>query len=117
METTSFALGVASVLGAAVCTLTVWVTFRVRILKKENETLRLILEDYNRNLHSLTNDLSRNIHNRIDELSTFNISERDSLNRFIDNTFVESKKYTDSRIDKLIDAYFNMNTKKEVIKG
>jgi hypothetical protein len=50
METISFALGVASVLVVLLGTVTVWVTFRVKKLIKENSDLHITINNLEQNI-------------------------------------------------------------------
>lgn len=81
-------------------------------------------KEFERTIDSIHRDVSSrleseiiSIHRRIDE------SERQtyqSINDQITDSVTQTKSYTDSRIDKLIDAYFEygeLNKKKQVIKG
>jgi len=71
-----------------------------------------------RNIDQTQNELYRQI-NESRQAASSNIENvyRDVSNNFID-ALTQSKSYTDSRIDKLIDTYFEVESvKKQVIKG
>lgn len=64
--------------------------------------------------------VERTILNQIDATRREAEQAIDELHRAVGNESSEGRRYTDSRIDKLIDTYFDMkkfNEKKEVLKG
>jgi predicted PurR-regulated permease PerM len=71
-----------------------------------------------RNIDQTQNELYRQI-NESRQAASSNIENvyRDVSNHFTD-ALTQSKSYTDSRIDKLIDTYFEVESvKKQIIKG
>jgi uncharacterized protein YoxC len=75
-----------------------------------------------RNIDQTQNELYRQINESRQAVSTsietvYRDSHRDVSNHFTD-ALTQSKSYTDSRIDKLIDTYFEVESvKKQIIKG
>ena len=132
METISFALGVASVLVVLLGTVTIWVTFRVKNLIKENSDLNIRISNLYQNIDRRFENLEHHYSDEIQEINdTINVrtdgvyirikEETVSLERHMDHMLETSKKYTDSRIDKLVDAYFEqkeiLSKTKQIIKG
>jgi hypothetical protein len=136
METISFALGVASVLIVLLSAVTIWNMLKVKKLTKEKENLHILINNVEQNLYKKIDDVDRNVHETFREVH--NISDRhyeetgrnmgqslknleDYLVPKINDVSIENKKYVDSRIDKLIDAYFirqvSIDTTKQIIKG
>jgi type III secretory pathway component EscV len=132
METISFALGVASVLVVLLGTVTVWVTLRVKKIIKENSDLNITINNLEQNIDRRFENLEHHYSDEIKEIhDTINVrtdgvyirikEETVSLERHMDHMLETSKKYTDSRIDKLVDAYFEqkeiLSKTKQIIKG
>ena len=132
METISFALGVASVLVVLLGTVTVWVTLKVKNLIKENRDLIITINNLDQNIDRRFENLEHHYSDEIKEINdTINVrtdgvynrikEETVSLERHMDHMLETSKKYTDSRIDKLVDAYFEqkeiLSKTKQIIKG
>jgi len=142
METISFALGIASVLIVLMGTVIVWATLRVIKLTKKTVEIETAINFVDKNSYTLydksrddvTNQF-RDVYNIIDkhyEETGRNMGEshknlEDFLVSNINNVSIENKKYVDSRVDKLIDAYFIrqtsnvvndvVSTTKQIIKG
>jgi hypothetical protein len=142
METIAFALGIASVLIVLMGTVIVWATLRVIKLTKKTVELQTLIDLVDKNTYTLydksRDDVSnqfRDVYNIIDrhyEETNRNMGQshknlEDYLVTQINNVSNENKKYVDSRIDKLIDAYFIrqssntvndvLSTTKQIIKG
>ena len=142
METISFALGIASVLIVLMGTVIVWATLRViKLTKKTVELQRLIdhIERHNYSLYEKSRDdmsiAFKDVYTNIDkynEETNRNVGQsnkglEDYLTSKINDVSQDNKKYVDSRIDKLIDAYFIrqtsntvndvVSTTKQIIKG
>ena len=121
METISFALGVASVLVVLLSAVTIWLTLRVKKITTEQNNLHILINNVEQNFYKKFDDCDRHTYENFRELNSIINSKNDELVHTILNHFNESKSYTDSRIDKLIDTYFefnsNMSKKKEIIKG
>ena len=142
METISFALGIASVLIVLMGTVIVWATLRVIKLTKKTVELQRLIDHIERHIYSLyeksRDDMSiafKDVYTNIDkynEETNRNVGQsnkglEDYLTSKINDMSQDNKKYVDSRIDKLIDAYFIrqtsntvndvVSTTKQIIKG
>lgn len=120
METMYFTLGIASVLVAALAVATIWAVVKVIKLNKT-------VEDVSINVYRNFDDTSRNCNSQFNDLRT-TISNLDhTINHRIDKVIdvqdtihQENRRYTDSRIDKMLnDPKFCLNNKntKQIIKG
>ena len=142
METISFALGIASVLIVLMGTVIVWATLRAIKLTKKTVELQRLIDHIERHIYSLyeksRDDMSiafKDVYTNIDkynEETNRNVGQsnkglEDYLTSKINDVSQDNKKYVDSRIDKLIDAYFIrqtsntvndvVSTTKQIIKG
>ena len=139
METLSFTLGVLSVIIAAFIAVLVWGVVKVVKQQKQISSFEKEIENVYRHM----NESSSNMHNRLGEMDrqayqTLQNYEREVEQKFerthremddrLDSVYLamdhdrkstieQSKSYTDSRIDKLIDTYSEIGSKKQVIKG
>ena len=134
METISFALGVASVLVVLLGTVTVWVTFKVKNLIKENRDLIITINNLDQNIDRRFENLEHHYSDEIKEINdTINVrtdgvyirikEETETIRRHIE--FLDEKinrtnddclRYTDSRIDKLVNnPKFCLNKDKELL--
>jgi hypothetical protein len=146
METMYFVLGMLSIVALAFVMVIVWGLLKIKKQQDEIKMLKSFNEDSHRLIYSMNEEVNRRISREIDDLNQVISTDRRefgeearriSMNfdrRFDDvwgnfrdlrNEMVElgkseidiSKSYTDSRIDKLIDTYFDMvNVKKQIIK-
>jgi CHASE1-domain containing sensor protein len=122
METISFALGVASVLIVLLSAVTIWNMLKVKKLTKEKENLHNLINIVEQNLYKKIDDVERHIHETFREVHSMTDRYTTDLYRAIEISSDDGKKYTDSRIDKLIDAYFSHykeigSKSKQIIKG
>lgn len=146
METLSFTLGILSVIIVAFVAVLVWGVVKVvkqqKQIKIMNDDFERTISDLYRNLsdnenrvYQRLNDMDRNAHERLKDLEKSLEAKEENLHRRIDEAYrqiyqsIEDqstnltnqyKSYTDSRIDKLIDTYFEMKgitSKKQVLKG
>jgi predicted DNA-binding protein YlxM (UPF0122 family) len=123
---------VASVLVVLLGTVTVWVTLKVKNLIKENRDLIITINNLDQNIDRRFENLEHHYSDEIKEINdTINVrtdgvyirikEETVSLERHMDHMLETSKKYTDSRIDKLVDSYFEqkeiLSKTKQIIKG
>ena len=134
METTSFALGVGSVLVVLFGMTIIWLTLKVNKLVKENRSLKTDLSNIDRNINQRLDNTDHHwsdeikevyntIHNRVDDVYRLHKESHDSILREYDNlseqlskSFDDSLRYTDSRIDKLINnPKFCLNKEKELL--
>ena len=146
METMYFVLGMLSIVAVAFVAVVVWGLLKIKKQESEIKMLNRIHEDNHRLIYSMVEDVNRRINieiQNLDQVVSNNrrefLDETKELNqhfsrrledvwgvfRDIRNEMVElsksdvelSKSYTDSRIDKLIDTYFDMvSAKKQIIK-
>ena len=146
METMYFVLGMLSIVAVAFVAVVVWGLLKIKKQESEIKMLNRMHEDNHRLIYSMVEDVNRRINieiQNLDQVVSNNrrefLDETRELNqtfsrrvediwagfRDIRNEVVElsksdvelSKSYTDSRIDKLIDTYFDMvSTKKQIIK-
>jgi predicted PurR-regulated permease PerM len=134
METISFALGVASVLVVLLGTITVWVTLRVKNLTKENlnlittinsldqkidrrfENLEHHYSDEIREIHDTINVRTDGVYIRIKEETESIHRHMEFLGEKISRSSDDCLRYTDSRIDKLVNnPKFCLNKDKELL--
>lgn len=134
METISFALGVASVLVVLLGTVTVWVTLKVKNLIKENRDLLITINNLDQNIDRRFENLEHHYSDEIKEINdTINVRtdgvyirikeeteairrDIEFLNERIGRTNDECLRYTDSRIDKLVNnPKFCLNKDKELL--
>jgi hypothetical protein len=111
METTIyFVLGMLSIVAVTFITVTVWGIVKIiklsKISKAHDEYHMHHQNELDRRFESNQNELDR----RFESMDKF-ISEVER------ESFSNSKSYTDSRIDKLIDTHSIVGVKKQVIKG
>ena len=146
METMYFVLGMLSIVAVAFVAVIVWGLLKIKKQESEIKMLNRMHEDNHRLIYSMVEDVNRRINIEIQNLDqvvsnyrrefldetrelnqTFSRRVEDIWTGFRDirNEMVElsksdvdlSKSYTDSRIDKLIDTYFDMvSAKKQIIK-
>ena len=103
METTSFVLGILSVIGVAVVTLVVVGMVKIHSLNKRHKSLVEVLDASRSDLYRVINDETRAMNNSIEEMMRHTQHYSEEQKR-------EIISYVDSRIDKL-------QVKKEVLKG
>ena len=146
METMYFVLGMLSIVAVAFVAVVVWGLLKIKKQESEIKMLNRMNEDNHRLIYSMVEDVNRRINieiQNLDQVVSNNrrefLDETRELNqtfsrrvediwagfRDIRNEMVElsksdvdlSKSYTDSRIDKLIDTYFDVvGAKKQIIK-
>jgi predicted PurR-regulated permease PerM len=112
METLSFTLGVLSVIIAAFVAVLVWGIVKVVKQQKQINSFEKEIET----LHRYINESSSNVHTRLSEVDR---NAYQMMQNHEQNITQQCKSYTDSRIDKLVDTYFEMKeiNKKQLIKG
>ena len=146
MESLYFVLGMLSIVAVAFVAVVVWGLLKIRKQEDEIKLLKGLNEDTHRLVYEVKNEIRQkidrdieNIHQILSNDRREFVDETKELNRQfsqqvvdiwtgfrdIRNEMVElsksdvdlSKSYTDSRIDKLIDTYFDMvSAKKQIIK-
>jgi sensor histidine kinase YesM len=103
METTSFVLGILSVIGVAVVTLVVVGIVKIHDLNKRQKSLVDVLDASRSDFYRIINDETRGMHNSMEEMMRH-------AQRYSEEQKREIISHVDSRIDKL-------QAKKEVLKG
>jgi hypothetical protein len=117
METLSFTLGVLSVISVAFVIVLVWGIVKVIKQQKQIKDLQLYNEETRQILYKTQDEMYRSMRDYNNDFNRVIDYDRKEINQRIDNCH----SYIDSRIDKLIDTYFdikNLNkNNKELIKG
>jgi len=110
METTMFTLGVLSITLAALVALVVYGI--VTVLKLKTETAEIW-----RQLHENNRDVCSHFDRKIEDTHRdINMIEATMHNQ-IQYATTQSNSYTDKRIDKLVDTYFEVQSiKKQILK-
>jgi len=146
METMYFVLGMLSIVAVAFVAVIVWGLLKIKKQESEIKMLNRMNEDNHRLVYSITEDVNRRIDRDIQDIHQILSNDRrefqeemrkmsSNFDRLLDDVWghftqiraemaelsksdVElSKSYTDSRIDKLIDTYFEVvGAKKQIIK-
>ena len=140
METTMFTLGVLSIILAALVALIIYGTVTVLKLKTEinhifqqmhenQQLMHRLNEELNREVHSNSERMRTEINNDLSALSRdVNMIEQtlrnsmnsgfDAVERLVRREDADVRSYIDSRIDKLVDVYFDaQKTKRQILKG
>ena len=132
MEVTAYVLGMLTIVTVAFVTSIV--VGLLKIMKLNKQTIYHEVENIYRRLENEHTEVwrqfenagrdvtmvERTIMNQIDATRRDADQAIDELHRAVAHESSEGRRYTDSRIDKLIDTYFDMkkfNEKKEVLKG
>ena len=110
MELQSFAIGIVTMVVFALAIITVIGILKVTAMAKSLVTLKRRLEDDERELSREINMVEQTLSNQINHLD-------DDVHRGTGEMYRQCTAYTDKRIDKLIDTYFeHKSKKKEVLK-
>jgi len=140
METTMFTLGVLSIILAALVALVVYGTVTVLKLKTEINHIFQQMHENQQLMHRLNEELNREVNLNAERMRTeanndlsalsrdVNMIEQtlrnsmnsgfDTVERLVHREDAEVRSYIDSRIDKLVDVYFDtQKTKRQIIKG
>ncbi len=117
METMYFFLGVLTVVASIVAGVITWGLLKINKQQRSINILQQRLDEMPRQFYEDTRGMTQHIDKRFDDIwSNFQEVRRD-MHESDKNHFESSKSYTDSRIDKLIDTYFDMvGAKKQIIK-
>lgn len=124
METTYFVLGMLSVVALIFIGVIAWGMFKISKQQTEIGSLQENIQGLVRTISQEIEDTTR----RIDSERRYIQSEvreyNDRLERQITDiwrgmtdSIKESNSYTDKRIDKLIDTYFDVKNNKDLLKG
>ena len=117
METMYFVLGMLSIVAAAFVVTVIWGLLKIKNQQRSIEILQQKLDEMPRQFYDETRNITQTFDRRIDDVWG-NFSNVERAFHECDKSISEiSKSYTDSRIDKLIDTYFDMvGAKKQIIK-
>lgn len=117
METTMFTLGVLSIILAALVATVVYGIVTVLKLKTDITNVYRRLDDESQQVYRRFEDMQRDV-NMIEQ--TFRNSMNsgfDATERLVRREDADVRSYIDSRIDKLVDVYFDtQKTKKQILK-
>lgn len=117
METTMFTLGVLSIILAALVATVVYGIVTVLKLKTDITNVYRRLDDESQLVYRRFEDMQRDV-NMIEQ--TFRNSMNsgfDATERLVRREDADVRSYIDSRIDKLVDVYFDtQKTKKQILK-
>jgi len=121
METTMFTLGVLSIILAALVAIVVYGIVTVLKLKTETNEIWRQLHENQRDVHLHYDRKFEDIHrdvNMIEQtLRNSMNSGFDATERLVRREDADVRSYIDSRIDKLVDVYFDtQKTKKQILK-
>lgn len=122
METTYFVLGMLSIIGAITLATIVWGVVKITKLLKAIKQHEEHMANNERNVWDNISHLREDLNRRIDEfdrsahmrIDYTNAEIHRAINDQITDAVTQSNSYTDKRIDKLIDGYFE---NKKLIKG
>ena len=128
METTYFVLGMLSVVALIFIGVIAWGMFKISKQEKEIGNLK---EDIQGLVRTITQEIDytnrrmdterQNIHSEFRENNDRLERQLTDIWRGIDtritDSIKESNSYTDKRIDKLIDTYFDVKNNKDLLKG
>ena len=121
-----FVLGLLSIIGAAILATIVWGTLKIvnllKTIKQHEEWIMNNDRSTWENIHRLREDLERRMDNMERHANGYVTDLQREMevktNSQITDAVTQSTSYTDKRIDKLIDTYFDViSAKKQVIKG
>ena len=124
METTYFVLGVLTVVAVIVAGVITW---GLLTINKQQTQIKNLQEDIQGLMRTISTEMdytSRRIDNErrniYDEIANRNNDIQKQLEyalRAIQESEEKSSRYTDKRIDKLIDTYFDIKKNKDLLKG
>ena len=107
METMYFILGISLVVVVAIAAATIWSILQIVKNQKTTEHLQRDLSDITAEIHREQKEMERDMYDAIQHRVTTIDRQLEELYRTID----EARRYTDSRIDKLMnDPKFCLNT-------
>ena len=116
-EQVYFVLGMLSIIATAFVVIVIWGLLKIENQQRSIEILQQRLDEIPRQFYDETRNITQTFDRRIDDVWG---GFRDIRNEMVElgKSDVElSKSYTDSRVDKLIDTYFDMvGAKKQIIK-
>ena len=132
MEITFFVLGMLTITLIAMISIIVVGIVKIMKLQKQVKELNFNYERSVDTLHRVIDETGESLHRRISEVNgetwrQFELTGKDitmvdktlqnKMENELKDVHTNTKRYIDSRIDKLIDTYFGMVGAKEIIKG
>ena len=126
METIYFVLGMLSIVGAGIIATIVWGVVKISKLLKVIKQQEEWIVNNERHIHDSIHRLREDSERRMDSMEQHAYGHVTDLQREMDfkinnqitDAVTLSTSYTDKRIDKLIDTYFDaVGAKKQIIKG
>ena len=128
METTYFVLGMLSVVALIFIGVIAWGMVKISKQQTEIESLQENIQGLFRTISQEIEDTTRRIDSERQYIQSEVRENNDRLERqFTDiwrgmdtritDSIKESNSYTDKRIDKLIDTYFDIKKNKDLLKG
>jgi len=124
METTYFVLGMLSVVALIFIGVIAWGMFKISKQQSEIENLNEQITSVMRTISSEMDYTSRRIENERREIYDEITNRNNDIQRQFEDVYRQLKdvednsgRYTDKRIDKLIDTYFDIKKNKDLLKG
>jgi predicted PurR-regulated permease PerM len=124
METTYFVLGVLTVVAVIVAGVITWGLLMINKQQTQIKELQENIQGLVRTISQEIEDTTRRIDSERQYIQSGVREHNDRLEREITNiwrsmtdSISESNSYTDKRIDKLIDTYFDVKKNKDLLKG
>ena len=124
METTYFVLGMLSVFALIFIGVITWGMFKINKQQTEIETLKENNQGLVRTISQEIEYTTRRIDSERQNIQSDFREYNDRLERQLTDiwratadSIKESNSYTDKRIDKLIDTYFDIKKNKDLLKG
>lgn len=124
METTYFVLGMLSVVALIFIGVIAWGMFKI---SKQQTEIGNLQEDIQGLVRTITQEIDyttrrmdterQNIHSEFRENNDRLERQITDIWRGMTDCVKESNSYTDKRIDKLIDTYFDVKNNKDLLKG
>ena len=124
METTYFVLGMLSVVALIFIGVIAWGMFKISKQQTQIGNLQEDIQGLVRTISQEIEDTTRRIDSERQYIQSGVREHNDRLERQITDIWrgmtdcvKESNSYTDKRIDKLIDTYFDVKNNKDLLKG
>jgi predicted PurR-regulated permease PerM len=124
METTYFVLGILSVVALIFIGVIAWGMVKISKQQTEIGNLKEDIQGLVRTISQEIEDTTRRIDYERQNIQSEVRGNNDRLERQITdiwrgmtNSISESNSYTDKRIDKMIDTYFEVKKNKDLLKG
>ena len=112
-----FFLGVLTVVAAIVAGVITWGLLKINKQQRSIEILQQRLDEMPRQFYDETRNITQTFDRRFEDVWGIFRDIRNDVVELSKSDVELSKSYTDSRIDKLIDTYFDMvGAKKQIIK-